>query len=207
MKRINIKLKYYLALMLLPVFVALNTGSTLRAQDSMEEAKQMLKQMKNGVLLVRLNRESNKLKALYEAGKAERAKKLERNIYDEHREILLSFKKTFDFCPYYFFYGTASDSVRKGKFEGVLFDVERNPVETKAIPEHIFTGEFAETPNLNIDGFIIMNQNMVPLQAPFPFYQRQHGFLGFISRSKAEVLEDLNSKLKDYYQSWWGDNE
>lgn len=191
------------SVLLSSLFLMFISSAPLSAQANVEEARELLKQMKEGVLLVRLNRKSNTLKALYKAGKTERAEKLERKLYDEHREILLSFKKTFDFCPYYFFYSTASDSIRQGNFEGVLFDVERNKVETAALPQNIFTGEFAETPNLKIDGFIIMNQNMVPLQAPFPFYQRQHGFLGFVSYSKAEVLEDLNRKLKEYYQSWW----
>jgi len=180
------------------------TALTMKGQANIEEARELLQELKQGVLLVRLPTAQYQLEALREAGRQKERAALQRKLYEEERATLLSFKNTFRFCPVYFFPATASDSVRQGLFEGILFDVDGHPVEPTALQGTIFTGEFSETPKQGIEGFILMDQNMVPLQAPFPFYQRKHGFLGLISRSKAEILEDYQAKLEDYYHSWQG---
>lgn len=176
----------------------------LSAQSKLDSAQRDLKRLKNGALLVRLQENSRTIEALKKAGKNERAEEYRKKQYRENRATLLSFRETFDFCPVYFFYASDSDSIRYGKLEGVLFDVNREQVPAAKVPRHYFTGEFAETPNLGIDGFIIMDRFMIPLEEPFPFYQREHAFLGLVTYSKAQILERLDKKLNDHYELWFG---
>lgn len=123
--------------------------------------------------------------------------------YRENKEILLSFSQTFDFCPVYFFYSDASDDIRERNFEGHLFDAGLQPVEASVVPEIFYSAEFSETENLGIKGLILMDQKLMPLEAPFPFYQRKYIFGGLISMSKARMVEQYNSRLFDTYKMWF----
>ena len=86
---------------------------------------------------------------------------------------------------------------------GNIFDSELEILtSTAGLPEYFLTAEFAETPNLKIDGLVIMDEQMLPLEAPFPFYQREHTMMGIISLSKGKMVHRLNRRLTDLYDMW-----
>lgn len=173
------------------------------AQSDYDMAKERLENFKNGMLLVRLQTSSKQINALEERGKTEEAEEIRKDQYQENKETILAFRQIFSFCPVYFFYSDKSEAIRAKELAGVIFDSELEVLtSTQGLPEYFLTGEFAETPNLKIDGLVIMDEQMLPLEAPFPFYQREHTMLGIISLSKGKMVERLNGRLFDLYDMW-----
>ena len=176
-------------------------GNRLQGQSddsfrSPATAEEFVQQLRNSALLVRLQDKSVSISTLNEKGMQKEAAALAEEQRRENREILLSFSQTFDFCPVYFFYAKDSEAVRKGNLEGVVFNYNLEVVKPEF--EKFYTAEFAETPDLGIDGFIVKNQNLLALDNDFPFFERRYVFFNLIERSKAEMIEAYNSKLHDY---------
>lgn len=177
-------------------------GSPLvHAQESANYEKQSRKEFiqdfKNGILLVRLQDRDKSIRDLEERGLTKEADKIRQAQRRENREIMLSFGKTFDFCPVYFFYAKDSEVIRKGDYQGKVFDANLELLELPA-GKKIFTAEFAETETLGIDGFIVMDDRLLPLEDPLPYFERRYVFFGLISRSKAKMVEAYNKKLQEY---------
>lgn len=181
----------------------------MSAQSDLRIAKDQLNKMKNSFILVRLKTDSLKIQSLEKQGFSDEAKKVKLDLYKENREIILSFSKTFNFCPVYFFYSNSSDKIRKGELKGIVFDFDMNVVEDELLSsKKFFTAEFGKTENLGIHGLILMDSYFVPLKSPFPFYQRQYILFSLYKQSKATIAKRLNKKLKKQYEIWndpnWG---
>ncbi len=161
-----------------------------------ETTDEFVAQLKSSALLVRLQDKSKSIATLQEKGLAKEAQAIADAQRRENREILLSFSQTFDFCPVYFFYAKDSEAVREGKHDGIVFNYQLEVVELTI--DKFFTAEFAETPDLGIDGLIVKNQNLLALDSGLPFFERRYVFLNLIERSKAEMIEAYNRKLHDY---------
>ena len=172
-------------------------------QSDLEKAKIQLNQLKESFILVRLQTDSLKLKALESRGLHREAEILKRRQYLENREIILSFQQTFDFCPVYFFYSNKSDEIRKGNIVGNVFDYELEIVSSEKLQsETFFTAEFAKTENLGINALVLMDHFLLPLKAPFPFYQRQYVFFSMIRQGKGTMAKRFNKKLHEYHEAW-----
>lgn len=197
MKNLSPKSNFIKVLFLLLCF----SGLSLSAQDeklnsSPSTTEEFVKQLKNSALLVRLQDKSKTILTLKEKGLEKEAEALAKEQRQENREILLSFSKTFDFCPVYFFYAKDSEAIRTGHLEGLVFNYKR---EIVSLPlDKFFTAEFAETPDLGIDGLIIKNQNLLALDNDLPFFERRFVFFNLKERSKAEMIEAYNKKMHDY---------
>lgn len=175
----------------------------ISAQYTREDAKADLLQLRNSMLLVRLHTNDVAINYLESQGRAKEADRLKERQYLENKEIILSFSQAFDFCPVFFFYSEASDDIRQGNLEGNLFNAQQQPVEPHEFTEAYYTAEFSETENLGITGLIVMNDQLFPLESPFPFYQRKYTFMGLIALSKAKMIEQYNKKLHATYQLWF----
>lgn len=173
------------------------------AQSELSKAKEDLHQMKNGVLLIRLFTNDAKISGLEAAGKTTEAQKAAEIQNRENKDIILSFSQVFKFCPVFFFYSSDSEDIRNGNFEGKVFDSSLSLIDPSEIKGTIFTGEFSETENLGIEGLIIMDAQLFPLEAPFPFYQRKHTLLGLVTLTKSRMVHRLNNKLRDTYALWF----
>lgn len=175
-------------------------------QSNSEIARQQLHEMKNGVLLVRLFTKEDQIAALKEHGQLKQAERVSQQQHAENKDIILSFSQVFEFCPVYFFYSRDSESIRNKDFEDKIFDSGLQKVNPSEIKGTVFTAEFSETPNMSIPGLIIMNDQLFPLEAPFPFYQRKHTLLGIITLTKSKMVHRLNNKLRDTYDLWFPTN-
>ncbi len=175
------------------------------AQYTREDAREDLMQLKNGMLLVRLLTNQTAIESLEAQGRSKEAERLRQQQYLENKEIVLSFSKAFDFCPVYFFYSDASPHIRKGNLEGHLFNAQLEPVYASTLPDTYYTAEFSQTENLGIKGLIVMNAQLFPLSAPFPFYQRKYVFLGIVALSKAKMVDQYNQRLHGTYRLWFAD--
>ncbi len=85
-------------------FLLLLMSLTAIGQSNLAEAKTKLKQLKEGVILVRLFTNDAKISGLEAAGKTMEARKAAEQQQRENKDILLSFSQVFQFCPVYFFY-------------------------------------------------------------------------------------------------------
>ncbi len=186
----------------IPLLLLLAFGSWhARAQDKAEEAKTNIQQLKQSFILVRLQTNQKKIDLLKESGREKMAQQAASEQYQENRETILSFQKTFDFCPVYFFYAPHSEAIRKGELAGVVFDYDQNEVPLEKLTTRpFFTAEFSETEKLGISALVLMDQYMVPLEDPFPYYERKYVFFSLIKQSKARMAELYNTKLKNYYE-------
>ncbi len=170
----------------------------LAQESSNYNRSQFIEDFKQATLLVRLQDKALSLKALEDKGKSKEAERLRQIQYQENREILLSFKNTFDFCPVLFFYSSNSEAIRKGNYEGILFDAELKASDLKT--ENVFIAEFAETEELGIDGLIVKDKQMLALPEQLPYFERRYVLLGMIERSKARMIEAYNHKLSEYWE-------
>lgn len=184
------------------VFLLLISFS-LSAQTDLDKAKAQLHELKNGVLLVRLFTNDAKISGLEAAGKTSEANKTAEAQQRENKDILLSFSQIFQFCPVFFFYSDDSEYIRNGNFDGKIFDSSLTLVNPSEIKESVFTAEFSETENLGIEGLIIMDEQLFPLEAPFPFYQRKYTVFGTVRLTKSRMVHRLNNKLRDTYKIWF----
>lgn len=168
------------------------------------EIKTFLKDLKDGFLLIRLQDKQLSLEVLEEKGMTIDAEKVRQRQYNENKETMLSFTQTFDFAPVYFFYAKDSEAIRAGKLAGNVFDANNQIVESAKLQSTFFVGEFSETKNLGIDGLIILDHNLIPLQAPLPHFERRYTWFGLVERSKAEMAQAYNKKLEFDYKKYWG---
>ena len=185
------------------ILLLLLTGQLAFSQKDYDIAKERLNNLKSGMLLVRLQTSEKQINALEEKGMTYEAQQIRQEQYEENKEAILAFQKVFDYCPVYFFYADKSEAIRQKELDGNIFDAQLEVLtNTSDLPKYFLTAEFAETPNLKIDGLVIMDEQMLPLEAPFPYYQREHTLLGLISLSKGKMVDELNTRMHDLYNSW-----
>ncbi len=184
------------------IFLQGASVSSLMAQENSAERQtlsreEFVQELKNSALLVRLQDRTNTIATLKEKGLINEAEKLAHQQRLENRETLLSFTQTFDFCPVYFFYAKDSEAIRSGDLEGILFNTNLELVPVKL--NKFYTAEFAETPDLGIDGLIVMDQRLLNLDNSLPFFERRFVFFNLKERSKAEIIEAYNTRMNDYF--------
>lgn len=173
-------------------------------QKSQEKAKVQLTELKDSFILVRLKTNDLKIEALQNRGRNREAQIAKNIQYQENRETILSFEQTFDFCPIYFFYSGSSDEIRKGNLIGHVFDYELNLVDPALLQnENYFTAEFSKTENLGIDALVLMDNFLLPLKAPFPFFERKYIFFSLFAQGKGTMAKKYNKKLYDYHARWF----
>ncbi len=118
--------------------------SELKNLNSSQIAQFYIKYLKNGVLLVRLQKKQRKIDILKRAGNIADAEKVKNEQLKINKSIVAAFKKNFDFCPTYFFYGNDSKYVFNNQLDSVTFlDTLLLPKVVKLKPNVQFlTAEF-----------------------------------------------------------------
>ena len=109
-----------------------------------QTSRQQIKEMKEGVMLVRLKTSEKVIEGLKDAGLYDKAKEVRQEQKKENQEIAAAYHKSFDFCPVYFFYSDCSGKVREGDFKDCLMD--HNLEKLKSVPEigdNYFISEFS----------------------------------------------------------------
>lgn len=162
--------------------------------------EEFIHDLRQSVLLVRLQDKSKTISTLEEMGEDLKASLVAQEQQKENREILLSFTQTFDFCPVYFFYAKDSEQIRKGELEELVFDANLRPVAIDF--KKYYTAEFAKTPSLGIEGLILMDNQLLYLDNKLPYFERRFVFFNLKDRSKAEMAEAYNQRLYKYLEHY-----
>ncbi len=184
-------------------------------------------QLKNGgVLLVRLKTKKASIDALRKAGNKKVADRLENEQKMANQEIIKAFKKSFKFCPTYFFYSDYSDAVRARKFDEVEFlgqdlqpdkairfnggffltaefgNVEQDTVGNYKAQKHLENENFRDATstgksNMGFSALVIRSDQFIQLTPPFPYYARTLAGLPF-ERTKEEVVRMMDEQLDKF---------
>ncbi len=110
---------------------AQNTLSTDKVKPKPSRLmRDQIKQLKNGVLLVRLHSRSKAINALKEIGRNRESDELLDKQTAFNKKTIAAFKTYFTFCPTLFFYSSASDSLLMGLADKIVFlnsDLQPDP--------------------------------------------------------------------------------
>ena len=177
-----------------------------------------IRQLKSGVLLVRLHTHSTAIANLKASGKNDQAKKIETEQRKENESIMSAFKMEFNFCPVYFFYGDSTDAVIKKKHSGLFLNDSLQMDHSIICPPGFFMIAEEGTPVIspkydntnkgkmsdqsgNVSSALVMlRSDLKPMKPPFPTYAQESfpGSLGPPNWKKR--VSALNGKLISFYQ-------
>lgn len=170
-----------------------------------------IKELKNGVLLVRLKTRKKSIAALENKGNSEMAYALRAKQKMFNARLIESFRQYFTYCPVYFFYSDESKKVLEREFEAINF-VSPPTVEdfNKLKNATFFTAEFGNIQqnitdyrdssnqitytygsDLNSMALVIMDHNFRQLQSPFPFASRARDV-------SFELIQTLETSLLEF---------
>ena len=198
----------YRILFFVPLFIVLGFN-----QISPEEtAKLRVKELKEGVLLVRLHTNDAviaKLKSLHE-DKA-RVKKIE-EIYQANLSNYQALTSSYNFSEILFFYARNSDKVRNREFDNIFLN-SKLEIDTSI---HIGKNEsffildigdiYFEHISGHMEGVVVLNRDFEQLQKPFPFFVRKRNGMKIIRRTDMDVAIILNRKLTEFYAKFFSDS-
>jgi len=116
------------------VHYALN-GENEKKPSPKDIANQQIRDLKNGVLLVRLKTSTSKIKALQKAGYTDEAAKVEQEQLKDSKEIMQAFADGFSFCQVRFFTSDKSIQIKNRMFKNVFVDEGLKIDSTIVVPE------------------------------------------------------------------------
>lgn len=183
-----------------PVIKEENSQVPERRRIRRIRGKRQIKDLKDGLLLVRLKTSDKRIAAFEKKGemiKAEMVRKMQR---DENLEILYAFNKCYNYSKVYFFYSNDSEKIKEGNWDGVFlndslqYDPSISPVKTSKW----FIGEldylesdtakhwersyfnpntkrleniyWGTSPEFYRRSLVIRDNNFIQLKRPFPYY-------------------------------------
>lgn len=220
-----------LILLLALLIVLPTTGQTAdrasegekRAYVSPEKlAGQQIRQLKNGVLLVRLQSKEKAISALRANGHEEQAKILESRTRARNKEVAEAFRDHFTFCPVLFFYSDQTDELKAGNYNEVQF------LNTSLQPDtslhlngrpyligdmgtmrrqefkrtHRTSGQqvtFADVSNVEFPALVMLNDKFEQQIAPFPRYVKTYTAL---DTEAYRAVKRMNRRLHNCYKKY-----
>lgn len=180
-------------------------------------AKAQIKELKEGVLIVRLHTRTKSIDLYRQNGNAALANKMEDDQYQENKEIMAAFAQNFDYAPVYFFFSDDTERIKAGDTKGVFLnskmlpDTSINPAlsfymvaeygplegETRVIPGDTLVplpdyvpGEILER------ALVVKDKNFLQMRDPFPYYIRAAN-RGGADKQVAKLNAQMHSYLKN----------
>lgn len=161
-------------------------------------AKNQIIALSNGILLVKLYSEKNKLKALKDS---DRLGEYEAKLKEEHDNIIASFKTHYKFSKVAFFYSHDHHLVKSGDYSSVI-DMNGNVLNITTRKAQIFILDsrnvFVESMAIDQRGYSILGNDFQVLSKPFPYYVRKREALSFLRRDFNTLTLILNNNLEAY---------
>ena len=197
-------MKNILILLLLSFIVSTSYSQT--KEEKNEKTKQLITQLKDGCLFVRLATSKIKIEALKNAGKSELAEKVEKEQYLENLEIMNAFKNHYTFGKVYFIYSDASEKVMMSNIDSICLN-EKLEVDYSISPscKTVFTAQIGQIYNTtfgsDIIGLGLMDDQFKPLPTYFPGYVSKRDLI-FFKRSANKMVRMLNTKLEETYTKY-----
>lgn len=191
-------------------------------------AREQIKKLKEGILVVRLSSNHRKIAALQSLldGGALSKKDQQRienqlrttleNTHKANARMITAFKTYYDFSEAFFMLDTSSQVLKKGKQKGIFLNDSLEVDSTLSLNNRDFhVARFGNLDQANSTGFkamILMDKNFKDLQGPFPFYVRINNFGSVIGsifpkpkqaqRNANKIVKKLNKNLKSFYHQF-----
>ena len=169
-------------------------------------AYQHIREMKDGVAIVRLKTSVLKYDKLIEMGENERATQVIADQREDNLRIMAAFKKFFNFSPVYFFYSSNSNKVRQHRYEDIFLtdSLEIDPNLTLS-SDNVFVVDIGyieiETFRSGTEGISVRNTQFELMKKPFPYWVKDTKSNIEVFNKSVEVLVImLNERLKIFYQ-------
>ncbi len=194
------------SLLLLVLVLVFSSSFSQTKEDKIEKSKQLLSQLKNGCLFVRLATSQTKIDALKNFGKKELAEKVEKEQYLENIEIMNAFKNHYKFGRVYFIYSDASEKVMMSNIDSICLN-DKLEVDYSISPncKSVFTAQIGEISSItfgsDIIGLGLMDDQFKPLPTYFPGYVSKRDLI-FFKRSANKMVRMLNTKLEETYTKY-----
>ncbi len=190
-----------LKLTFLSLFVVLST----QAQNDRDLAKSHVKNLKKGVLLVKLYTNQNKIEAVKRQGNEAYAKKIKRETDSINQVFIDQMTANYSFSQVYYFYSGASDKIKEGDYDELL-DADLNKVNDFSYSkDHVFILDskyvFFESMQTDQLGVSILDYNMNLLDRPFPYYVRKRAALFFLRRDEEKLIKKLQENLDNFLET------
>jgi len=149
--------------------------------------------LKEDALVVKLIIPEKRIEMLLKQNKKEEALKLEEETTALNQELITAFSTAYTYGPMYFIYSTNMRVFVEGD-PGVLFDKQGE--FATAYPKNWLFIELSDSPELNIDGFVVRDRNNDALTKPFPYFTSQWGAFRLSKKSFYAMLEEWQRRLK-----------
>lgn len=134
-------------------------------------SKWQINQLKNGALVVRLHNNKTLIESLRKMGKADLATQKEYEMMAINKNIILAFKKNYNFSPVYFFYSSNSDTLLKGARSGIFLDT-----------------------NLTVDPSISLKEKFYLIAEKDDVYNSS---IGFVTEDTARYVKEVGNASKE----------
>jgi hypothetical protein len=156
-------------------------------------ANEAIKTLKEGALVVKLIIPEKRIEMLLKQNNKEEAIRLEEATAALNQELITAFSNAYTYGPLYFVYSSDMHLLVEGD-PGVLFDKQGE--FATAYPKDWLYIELSESPELNIDGFVVRDRNNDALTKPFPYFTSQWGFLRLSKKSFVAMIEEWQNRLR-----------
>lgn len=134
-------------------------------------SKWQINQLKSGALAVRLHNNKTLIEGLKKMGKADLATQKEYEMMAINKNIILAFKKHYNFSALYFFYASSSDSLLNGVRKGIFLDT-----------------------NLRVDPTIEMKENFYLIAEKDDVYNSS---IGYVKEDTARKVKETGNESKE----------
>jgi hypothetical protein len=183
-------------------------------QNDPPSAASHIRDLHQGILLVRLPSNRNKIQALadllaqndLEARDRERLEKTlqatKRETELMHHDYICAFREEYDFSRYAFFLDYNTPQLRDGKMP----IVHNAGSDTEPLPENNwYILSVGHTPNMQIEGMQVLDSTFTSLEKPFPATVLTSGVAGIVAGWKFDNpvrahVRRLNRKLHKFYR-------
>ncbi len=163
----NIKSLFFCFFIVAPCF---SQNATLKSnqefRDKMsEKAKKDIQELKEGVLLVRINSRSKEINYYKKYANFKKANSIETKTKAFNKELIKAFRASIDICPVYFFEDTFSTTIFTGDIDKVIFYTDSLTLypTLKISKANFFIAELGvtegDTTGFRNDYFISTNEN------------------------------------------------
>ena len=180
------------------------------------KAVDQIRQLKNGVLLVRLRTSDIAIKNLKKKGTEKKAATVQRQQDAANQRLVYAFEKQFNFCPVFFFYSSETYQAKTGKTSGYFLNNKLQPDPLIAIPDtNFFVAELTELEQFRLDpdspqesinaevtfkALVLRDHKFHQLTKPFPFFIKASSNFPPRKRSEAEMVNLMNARLQEFYK-------
>lgn len=202
-------------------FCCLILGCLLTSQkifcQSDLDAATAIRQLKDGVLLVRLTSGDSRIRALQQAGRSRQAEAVRQQVADQNRIILQAFRQEFTFCPVWFFYGESITRLQQGEQSGFFLNDSLQPDNKLHLNDRFFLiaalgravhyesadrrQEPPPQPGLFGESLVVYDRQMRQLRPPFPYAAREDFLSYLLGDDWPKKVRSLDRRFKAYYQS------